>query len=508
MKALRLTLFGKLVVFLLIVGVVGGALYYFGGFDTFLPGKLNLGGGGSGKAGPNGDVMQLSLDEWIGWKPILDANGGLTTQKGSIFDELGLKVNINIINDATQSSTALINSNLHAAGYTINRYAFLYPKFAENKTPVKMVYITNYSNGGDGIISKQGINKIEDLVGKKIGVPRFSEAQTLVEWLLGKSSLTESQVKEIRRNMVFFNTPDDAAKAFFAGKLDAAATWQPYLGQATTTVNAKVLFSTKLATNIILDGIVFRKDYLEKYPDRIKLFIEGTLKANALYKKEFGPIKASMPLFATSKDEEILGMTADADLADYAANNTLAGGIAQSLFVDMSKIWKALGEKSSESAVGDAFDFTLLQSLSGKFASVAAAPVMKFTEKQREAAKEQSNDKALLTQRLTINFESNSSAIASESFGALNQFAETTKILNKVIVQVEGNTDNVGDYNQNKDLSYKRAKAVVTYLQYQGVDPSRFVIIGNGPDCPMASNTTAEGKAANRRTDIYFKAVN
>ena len=47
-------------------------------------------------------TINISLDEWIGWKSIIDANGGLTTQKGSIYDELGIDVNISVINDATQ----------------------------------------------------------------------------------------------------------------------------------------------------------------------------------------------------------------------------------------------------------------------------------------------------------------------------------------------------------------------------------------------------------------------
>ena len=47
-------------------------------------------------------TINLSLDEWVGWKSIIDCNMGLTTQPGSIYDKLGIKVNINIINDATQ----------------------------------------------------------------------------------------------------------------------------------------------------------------------------------------------------------------------------------------------------------------------------------------------------------------------------------------------------------------------------------------------------------------------
>lgn len=74
-------------------------------------------------------TINLSLDEWIGWKSIIDANGGLSTKDGSIYDKLGIKVNISVINDATQSSNALISGKLDAAGYTINRTAFLSTKF-------------------------------------------------------------------------------------------------------------------------------------------------------------------------------------------------------------------------------------------------------------------------------------------------------------------------------------------------------------------------------------------
>ena len=126
----------------------------------------------------------------IMWKSILDANGGLTTQSGSIYDELGIKVNISIINDATQSSSALISGDLDAAGYTINRTAFLQNKFKEVGVETVLPFITNFSNGGDGIIAKSSINTVEDLVGAKIGVPQFSEAHTLVVWFVNNSNLS------------------------------------------------------------------------------------------------------------------------------------------------------------------------------------------------------------------------------------------------------------------------------------------------------------------------------
>jgi NitT/TauT family transport system substrate-binding protein len=55
----------------------------------------------------------------------------------------------------------------------------------------------------------------------------------------------------------------------------------------------------------------------------------------------------------------------------------------------------------------------------------------------------------------------------------------------------------------NKDLSWKRAKSVSNFLvQEYSFDPNRFVVVGNGPDKPVDSNETVNGKAANRRTDF------
>ena len=200
-------------------------------------------------------TINLSLDEWIGWKPIIDSNGGLTTQPGSIYDKLGISVNISIINDATQSSNALVSGKLDASGYTINRVAFLSDKFDKSDIDVIMPYITNFSNGGDGIIAKSNIKSVNDLVEAKIGVPQFSEAHSLVVWFVNQSDLSDKEKNSIIDNLIFFETPDEAAKAFFAGQVDVAATWEPYLTQAKNMSDSHILFSTASSTSLIMDEI-------------------------------------------------------------------------------------------------------------------------------------------------------------------------------------------------------------------------------------------------------------
>jgi outer membrane protein OmpA-like peptidoglycan-associated protein len=67
---------------------------------------------------------------------------------------------------------------------------------------------------------------------------------------------------------------------------------------------------------------------------------------------------------------------------------------------------------------------------------------------------------------------------------------------------VEGHTDSTGDEAGNRELSQRRADAVMQYLVAHGVSPSRISAVGKGQDNPIASNDTAEGRKRNRRVDV------
>ncbi|MCC3159214.1 OmpA family protein [Hymenobacter sp. 15J16-1T3B] len=72
-------------------------------------------------------------------------------------------------------------------------------------------------------------------------------------------------------------------------------------------------------------------------------------------------------------------------------------------------------------------------------------------------------------------------------------------------IEISGHTDNVGKAEYNKDLSLRRAKAVVDYLTAHGVAAARLTSAGYGDTQPVAPNTTKEGRQLNRRTE--FKVV-
>ena len=452
------------------------------------------------------EKISITLDEWIGWKSLLDANGGLTTKAGSIYDQMGLDVEFIISNDATASSNMLIKGDTAGAGYTVNRYAFLNQKFKDSKVAVKMVYITNFSNGGDGIISKSSMANVTDLVGKKIAIPEFSEAQTLVEWLIEASDLTEDEKRTIRSNYILVETPDDAARVFFSGEADAAATWEPYLTQAQTTADARVFFSTAEATNLILDGLVFREDFLSTHEQEIQKLIDGALQASDMYTTEFEAVRG-MPLFAEETEENIIDMASGAKLTTWNQNMSLLTDEAITMFSDMSSIWLSIGEKANPNDASIAFDSKYMEALSQKYADMPEEEVVVFTEDGRKAAEEKPNEEALLTKALTINFAGDSAVIQSSSFDDLNDLAEIMKNLNGIYIQIVGNTADIGGGpNSGMSLSQERADAVALYLEAQGVNPERFIVIGVGASNPVATNDTEVGRSQNRRTDIYFKS--
>lgn len=74
----------------------------------------------------------------------------------------------------------------------------------------------------------------------------------------------------------------------------------------------------------------------------------------------------------------------------------------------------------------------------------------------------------------------------------------------KIKIQISGHTDNTGDPKKNMILSDNRAKAVYTFLIAKGIDKTRLTYKGFGDTQPIAPNTTAEGRAQNRRTEFVI----
>jgi outer membrane protein OmpA-like peptidoglycan-associated protein len=102
-----------------------------------------------------------------------------------------------------------------------------------------------------------------------------------------------------------------------------------------------------------------------------------------------------------------------------------------------------------------------------------------------------------------IFFETNKFEIKPESGAELNEVVQLMKDNPTLHIRINGHTDNVGKSADNKTLSENRAKAVTKYLIAKGVAPARLASRGFGDTQPVADNATPEGRAKNRRTELF-----
>ena len=101
-----------------------------------------------------------------------------------------------------------------------------------------------------------------------------------------------------------------------------------------------------------------------------------------------------------------------------------------------------------------------------------------------------------------IFFDFNKSEIKPESQPALQEVVKLLQGSPALRAWVVGHTDNVGTAEFNVTLSDARAAAVVKALVAAGIDPKRLTPHGDGPFAPVATNTTEEGRAKNRRVEL------
>lgn len=103
-----------------------------------------------------------------------------------------------------------------------------------------------------------------------------------------------------------------------------------------------------------------------------------------------------------------------------------------------------------------------------------------------------------------ILFATNSSTLNTASRASLDKFATSLQNNPDTDVKIYGHTDSTGSDAINNPLSQRRAESVYNYLVSKGVSGARMASEGFGSTQPVADNNTVDGRAQNRRVEVYI----
>lgn len=492
-----------------------------------------------GRLGTPGNPLKVSIVSFHGYAPALVANGkSLTTRPGSIFADKGVSIEFIIQDDIPTLATIFTSNVAQCAWRTSDFWAQEHPNLQNAGLDARAVVIVDNTQGGDAIIARDpAIQRIEDLAGRSVALLQYTPSHGMVIDAIDNSSLSARKKQQVR--YVFVNADEGTAgvrAAFESGAVDAAALWDPDLSLALKSKKgARVIYSTKTATNLIYDVMVCNKAYLDDPANEpafsafVAGWLEGVKAARANPDDAVDALVATQEFFALLTQKEgrdfVKGLFANlvwTGLEDNARILGLAGGTNhyERVYKRFDQIYRAAGALANPNSPvinpQDSFDDRFVKKL------LAASPAAKVEaqkpiyEFKAEEAKAAAAKPASLTKPVSVTFATGSAQLTKRAERTIDE--EMVPLIENngsAYFEVSGNTDSTGSRAINLRLSKQRADAVVKYLVEQWeFDKERFVVVGNGPSKPLCDErrpesegmTLGECRAANRSTRLAILA--
>lgn len=470
------------------------------------------------------ETIKGYVNTFSGYTSLFAANGGNVTQEGSNFDQAGLNIEIYIEDDDDKIIQAFENGEIQFFAMTVNKMAMVSKQLEDKGIQTVMPYFLDTSTGGDGIVTDSNVKNITDLKDVKIGMAKNSVSTAIPVWFLNESGLSESEVQTIVDNFVLFDSTQEAVDAFVNGEVGAVSTWD--MTSALKKENSHLLFSTASAEYLVIDGIVFNKEFAESHKDEITSMIDAMIitvndiNNGVNIQGYYDAIRQAVPDFADYSNED---MTDEISYAKFLGfnGNMEAFDIASDIYKDFCKVWKQLGFETNDeyNLISESYIVSLGSKWDGKESSTESSIT--------NSAEEYVDQDALITQYAKVLFNGDSAEFKTGyeqvNKELLDQFIKVAKVLNKTVIKISGHV-NLGTGSavwdeatqsykiapgfSSSEFAYKlskmRAETVKEYMISQGISEDRIIIEGLGGDYPIDTNDTDEGQANNRSCEISF----
>jgi NitT/TauT family transport system substrate-binding protein len=216
--------------------------------------------------------VAVGISGWTGFAPLTLA------KEAGIFKKNGLDVAIKKIPQKDRH-LAIASGDVQCAATTVETWVV----WNANGVATTQIFQLDKSYGADGMVVKPGITKITDLKGKTVAAsaPGTSPYFALA-WMLKKNGLSTKDVKVVNLE------PQAAANAMIAGTagVDAAMTYEPYLGAVRAKPEAGKIIATTLDYPMVMDTFGCTPKFLSENPKAAKALADSYFEAVEMIQKE------------------------------------------------------------------------------------------------------------------------------------------------------------------------------------------------------------------------------
>ena len=216
--------------------------------------------------------VAIGISGWTGFAPLTLA------KEAGIFRKNGLDVSIKKIPQKDRH-LAIASGDVQCAATTVETWVV----WNANGVATTQIFQLDKSYGADGMVVKPGITKISDLKGKTVAAsaPGTSPYFALA-WFLKKNGLSTKDVKVVNLE------PQAAANAMIANTagVDAAMTYEPYLGAVRAKPEAGKIIATTLDYPMVMDTFGCTPRFLSEHPKAARALADSYFEAIEMIQKE------------------------------------------------------------------------------------------------------------------------------------------------------------------------------------------------------------------------------
>ena len=216
--------------------------------------------------------VAIAISGWTGFAPLTLA------KEAGLFKKYGLDVTIKKVPQKDRH-LVIASGDVQCAATTVETWVV----WNANGVPTTQIFQLDKSYGADGMVVKPGITKITDLKGKTVAAsaPGTAPYFTLA-WMLKMNGMSIKDVKVVNLE------PQAAANAMIAGTdgVDAAMTYEPYLGAVRAKPEAGKIIATTLDYPMIMDTFGCTPKFLAENPKAAKALADGYFDAVAMTRAE------------------------------------------------------------------------------------------------------------------------------------------------------------------------------------------------------------------------------